>query len=167
MLPCISCFCCVHASLLCSAGAVLFHNRTDTCGGIAPAKYQRVRVFFCSTETRGRHMLQRCMLQKWFSPSNGRYHCLCLEQFYRVCVGVFIKSGSRYETDESNGSAHFLEHMFFKGSKNKSQGQVNAQNCFPLSILGCKGLCIQDHARCAQHLSALYPRAKMCAPSEM
>lgn len=64
------------------------------------------------------------------SSSNGRYHCLCLEQFYRVCVGVFIKSGSRYETDESNGSAHFLEHMFFKGSKNKSQGQVKCSELF-------------------------------------
>jgi len=41
-----------------------------------------------------------------------------------VAVGVFIKSGSRYETDESNGSAHFLEHMFFKGSKNTSQSQL-------------------------------------------
>jgi processing peptidase subunit beta len=45
---------------------------------------------------------------------------------------VFIKSGSRYETDESNGSAHFLEHMFFKGSKNRTQGQVcrHKKSCF-------------------------------------
>jgi predicted Zn-dependent peptidase len=41
-----------------------------------------------------------------------------------VSVGVFINSGSRYETEDSNGSAHFLEHMFFKGSKNKSQAEV-------------------------------------------
>lgn len=31
-------------------------------------------------------------------------------------VGVWIDAGSRYETDASNGSAHFLEHMAFKGT---------------------------------------------------
>ena len=34
-----------------------------------------------------------------------------------ACVGVFIDAGSRYETDANNGSAHFLEHMAFKGTK--------------------------------------------------
>ena len=29
-------------------------------------------------------------------------------------VGVFIDAGSRYETQENNGSAHFLEHLAFK-----------------------------------------------------
>lgn len=29
-------------------------------------------------------------------------------------VGLWIDSGSRYETDENNGVAHFLEHMAFK-----------------------------------------------------
>lgn len=31
-------------------------------------------------------------------------------------VGVWIDAGSRYETDANNGSAHFLEHMAFKGT---------------------------------------------------
>jgi len=51
-----------------------------------------------------------------------------------VCVGVFIKSGSRYETDESNGSAHFLEHMFFKGSTNTSQSQLEKK----VEQMGCR-----------------------------
>ena len=29
-------------------------------------------------------------------------------------VGVWIDAGSRYETDSTNGTAHFLEHMAFK-----------------------------------------------------
>lgn len=49
-------------------------------------------------------------------------------------MGVFIKSGSRYETDESNGSAHFLEHMFFKGSKNKTQNQLELE----IENMGCR-----------------------------
>ncbi len=32
-----------------------------------------------------------------------------------VSVGVFIKNGSRYETESKNGISHFLEHMLFKG----------------------------------------------------
>ena len=32
-------------------------------------------------------------------------------------VGVWIDAGSRYETDANNGSAHFLEHMAFKGTR--------------------------------------------------
>mgnify|MGYP001791528308 CR=1 FL=1 len=31
-------------------------------------------------------------------------------------VGLWIDAGSRYETDDTNGVAHFLEHMIFKVS---------------------------------------------------
>lgn len=36
-------------------------------------------------------------------------------------VGVWIDAGSRYETAENNGVAHFLEHMAFKGTSGRSQ----------------------------------------------
>ena len=32
-------------------------------------------------------------------------------------IGVWINSGSRFETDANNGVAHFLEHILFKGTK--------------------------------------------------
>eukprot|EP01018_Ginkgo_biloba_P021773 Gb_21500 [translate_table: standard] len=35
-------------------------------------------------------------------------------------VGVWIDAGSRFETNETNGTAHFLEHMIFKGTKRRS-----------------------------------------------
>lgn len=35
-------------------------------------------------------------------------------------VGVWIDAGSRYETDSTNGTAHFLEHMAFKGTQKRS-----------------------------------------------
>ncbi|GBD33822.1 putative zinc protease [bacterium HR34] len=34
-------------------------------------------------------------------------------------VSVFVKTGSEYETKESNGISHFLEHMLFKGTKKR------------------------------------------------
>lgn len=34
-------------------------------------------------------------------------------------VFVFVETGSKYETKEINGISHFLEHMCFKGTKNR------------------------------------------------
>ena len=34
-----------------------------------------------------------------------------------VAIGVWVKVGSRYESRSENGISHFLEHMFFKGTK--------------------------------------------------
>ncbi|KAJ7911037.1 Metalloenzyme, LuxS/M16 peptidase-like protein [Mycena leptocephala] len=36
-------------------------------------------------------------------------------------VGVWIDAGSRAETDATNGTAHFLEHMAFKGTGKRNQ----------------------------------------------
>lgn len=36
-------------------------------------------------------------------------------------VGVWVNTGSVYETDKNNGVAHFLEHMAFKGTERRSQ----------------------------------------------
>jgi len=42
-------------------------------------------------------------------------------------VGVFIDAGSRYETKENNGVAHFLEHLAFKGTANRSRVQLEKE----------------------------------------
>lgn len=39
-------------------------------------------------------------------------------------VGVWIDAGSRAETDATNGTAHFLEHMAFKGTNRRTQQQL-------------------------------------------
>jgi len=36
-------------------------------------------------------------------------------------VGVWIDAGSRFETEQNNGTAHFLEHMAFKGTNKRTQ----------------------------------------------
>lgn len=48
-------------------------------------------------------------------------------------VGVWLDAGSRYETEETNGTAHFLEHMIFKGTKvcTGRRGTYNAQTHTP------------------------------------
>ncbi|WP_430785847.1 M16 family metallopeptidase [Virgibacillus flavescens] len=68
-----------------------------------------------------------------------------------VTIGVWVLTGSRNETDKNNGISHFLEHMFFKGTTNRSAkdiaeafdaigGQVNAftskeYTCFYAKVL--------------------------------
>ena len=44
-----------------------------------------------------------------------------------VSVGIFVKTGSRYETSENNGIAHFLEHMMFKGTKKRPSNEISKQ----------------------------------------
>jgi len=42
-------------------------------------------------------------------------------------LGMWIDTGSRYESDANNGVAHFLEHMAFKGTAKRSQLQLETE----------------------------------------
>jgi processing peptidase subunit beta len=42
-------------------------------------------------------------------------------------VGVWIDAGSVWETAENNGVAHFLEHLAFKGTKNRTKEQIEIE----------------------------------------
>ncbi|KAJ6402540.1 hypothetical protein OIU84_014607 [Salix udensis] len=42
-------------------------------------------------------------------------------------VGVWIDAGSRFESDETNGTAHFLEHMIFKGTEKRSVKELEEE----------------------------------------
>jgi predicted Zn-dependent peptidase len=41
-----------------------------------------------------------------------------------VSMGIWIGTGSRRETAEENGICHFIEHMVFKGTKNRSAEDI-------------------------------------------
>ncbi|MGB7589790.1 MAG: pitrilysin family protein, partial [Terriglobia bacterium] len=41
-----------------------------------------------------------------------------------VSMGIWVKTGSRQESEEENGISHFIEHMVFKGTKNRSAEQI-------------------------------------------
>lgn len=42
-------------------------------------------------------------------------------------MGVWIDAGSRYETAENNGVAHFLEHVAFKGTRKRTQTRLETE----------------------------------------
>ncbi|MFA9558033.1 M16 family metallopeptidase [Evansella sp. AB-rgal1] len=41
-----------------------------------------------------------------------------------VAIGIWIGTGSRFESKQENGVSHFLEHMFFKGTKSRTAQQI-------------------------------------------
>ncbi len=44
-----------------------------------------------------------------------------------VTIGVWLKRGSRHETPAQSGIAHFIEHMVFKGTKNRSAETIASE----------------------------------------
>jgi predicted Zn-dependent peptidase len=52
-------------------------------------------------------------------PNGLRVLTAPMAQAKSVACFVMIAAGSRYETRETNGIAHFAEHMFFKGTENR------------------------------------------------
>jgi predicted Zn-dependent peptidase len=47
-----------------------------------------------------------------------------LPYFPSVTAGIWIKTGSRSERENMNGSSHFVEHLFFKGTKRLSYSDI-------------------------------------------
>lgn len=47
-----------------------------------------------------------------------------LKNMRSVVIGIWVRVGSRYEAPEKNGISHFLEHMFFKGTKKRSAKDI-------------------------------------------
>lgn len=46
------------------------------------------------------------------------------EETRSVCIGIWVKVGSRNETIKKNGISHFLEHMFFKGTAKRTARDI-------------------------------------------
>ena len=49
----------------------------------------------------------------------------------RSCaLGIFVATGSRHESPAESGAAHFIEHMLFKGTADRSAAQLAAESDF-------------------------------------
>lgn len=77
------------------------------------------------------------MIEKYTSNNGLRIVLENIPAVRSVTIGVWVLTGSRNETKQGNGISHFLEHMFFKGTKTRTAqdiaeafdaigGQVNA-----------------------------------------
>ena len=50
-----------------------------------------------------------------------------MEHIRSISIGIWIKTGSRDEDPQWNGISHFIEHMVFKGTKNRSAEKIARQ----------------------------------------
>ena len=41
-----------------------------------------------------------------------------------VAFGIYVKNGSAHEDKEHEGISHYIEHMLFKGTKNRTSKQI-------------------------------------------
>lgn len=98
------------------------------------------------------------MIQKHISKNGVRIVLENIPAVRSVTIGIWVLTGSRNETEVNNGISHFIEHMFFKGTKNRTAadiaeafdsigGQVNAftskeYTCFYAKVLDTH----KDHA---------------------
>jgi len=61
-------------------------------------------------------------------PNGLRVIVAPMENTQAVTLLVSVGVGSRYETKDISGISHFLEHLFFKGTKNRSNpGQIHKE----------------------------------------
>lgn len=62
---------------------------------------------------------------------------------YSLGVGCFVNTGSRDETLANNGVSHFLEHMMFKGTPNRTAWDINRD----LDAIGARSNAMTSHER--------------------
>ncbi|MCM3160551.1 pitrilysin family protein [Metabacillus litoralis] len=98
------------------------------------------------------------MIKKYTCQNGVRIVLENIPTVRSVAIGVWIGTGSRNEEPKINGVSHFLEHMFFKGTKTRSAreiaesfdsigGQVNAFTSKEYTCYYAKVL--DDHANYA------------------
>lgn len=91
------------------------------------------------------------MVEKHTSKNGVRIVLEEMPAVRSVTIGIWVLTGSRNETIKNNGISHFLEHMFFKGTKTRSAqdiaeafdsigGQINAFTSKEYTCFYAKGL---------------------------
>jgi len=48
-----------------------------------------------------------------------------VEHMHTVSIGIWVANGTRHETPDHNGIAHFIEHLLFKGTKRRTARQIS------------------------------------------
>lgn len=65
------------------------------------------------------------MVRSWTLATGAKVVGLNLPQAPLICLDLWCRAGSAYETPAESGMAHFLEHMVFKGSDRQEAGDFD------------------------------------------
>ena len=64
------------------------------------------------------------MYEKITLPNGARVVFERMDGVRSVSLGIWVGAGSRFERAEEGGSAHFIEHMLFKGTETRTAAQL-------------------------------------------
>lgn len=64
------------------------------------------------------------MIKKYTLDNGIRIVMENIDYVKSASIGIWIKVGSNNETEETNGLSHFIEHMLFKGTKNRKSNEI-------------------------------------------
>lgn len=64
------------------------------------------------------------MVSKTILPNGVRILTEEIPYFRSVAIGIWVDVGSRDESDEMSGTSHFIEHLLFKGTRNRTAKQI-------------------------------------------
>lgn len=64
------------------------------------------------------------MIKKYTCQNGVRIVLENIPTVRSVAIGIWIETGSRNENPQNNGISHFLEHMFFKGTKTRTAKEI-------------------------------------------
>jgi predicted Zn-dependent peptidase len=95
---------------------------------------------------------------KMTTLNNGIRVCTEVWDCPTIAVGVFIDAGSRYETQETSGTAHFLEHLLFKGTKNRTKSQFE----FEIENMGATLDAYTSREHTLFHMTAFKQNSRNC-----
>ena len=65
--------------------------------------------------------------QRFVLPNGLVVVCETIPYVRSVTVGIWVKTGSKYESAGEYGLTHFLEHLLFKGTQNRSAREIAEQ----------------------------------------
>ena len=70
------------------------------------------------------------MIQSEILSNGVRLVCEPIAAVRSCALGIFVATGSRHESAAESGTAHFIEHMLFKGTSDRTAAQLAAESDF-------------------------------------
>ncbi len=64
------------------------------------------------------------MIQRHICENGLRIVTEKISSVRSVALGIWVGTGSKFESEQNNGISHFLEHMFFKGTATRSAKEI-------------------------------------------
>ncbi|KAA0895312.1 M16 family metallopeptidase [Oryzomonas rubra] len=65
------------------------------------------------------------MINSTVLPNGVRLISQRAEHMHTVSIGIWVANGTRHESTDNNGIAHFIEHLLFKGTKRRTARQIS------------------------------------------